>query len=81
MVAGPPGSGKTFLVRNMLKNYNVLMQSRNEKMRVIWAFEQRQSLYSENIENVDIAYIDSLPFENEIIEKRAELIVIDDLMN
>ena len=57
------------------------MQSKNDKMRVIWAYGQWQSLYSENIENIDIEYIDGLPSQNEIIEKRPELIVIDDLMN
>ena len=81
MIAGPSGSGKTYLVRNLLSNHDILIQSSKSSMKVIWAYGQWQSLYTEKVANCGIEYLEGLPSQNEISERRPDLIVIDDLMN
>lgn len=81
MVAGPTSSGKTVLIREILSNFKNIINIHTENLNVIWAYGQWQSLYDRNIENVTCVYNEGLPSEKDIIENKADLIVIDDLMS
>ena len=81
MVSGPTGSGKTILVRRILKNYkNCVDISTSGKFVVVWCYGQYQELYREPIDNVEIQYYDHLITKTEILKIKPDLIVIDDLM-
>lgn len=80
MVAGPTSSGKTVLVRRILKNHKLLISVGVEKLKVMWAYGQWQNLYKELIPNVECEYIEGLPSEENIRESSPHLVVIDDLM-
>src|SRR6185437_8468057 len=83
MVAGPTGSGKTVLVRRLLQHHTSLFNIQNKldlPLNVMWAYGQWQSMYSQDIENTKVTYLDGLPSEEEIKEQKPEIIVIDDLM-
>ena len=80
MVVGPTSSGKTYLVRRLLKNHKLTCNFNVDKIKIFWCYGQWQSLYNENLENCDIEYIDGLPTFEELKEKQPHLIVIDDLM-
>jgi hypothetical protein len=47
---------------------------------VLWAFGQWQSLYQEKIHIVEIRYVKSLPSEDEILEDKPYIFIIDDLI-
>lgn len=82
LVAGPTSSGKTYLVRRILKNHQQLIKGTSgECLRVIWAYGQYQDLYRQPVENCNIHYVDGLPDSSMIEQIGAELIVIDDLMS
>lgn len=87
MVAGPTGSGKTHLVRDMLRYYDYIFTRLNKnKINVLWLHGQYQNLYSVPVApQVNIIYVDVLqkgfPSMNDIQGKNIDLIVIDDLMN
>ena len=82
MFSGPTSSGKTYLVRNILKSFKLLTSIDDNKLKVLWAYGQWQSLYSINIsDNVLVNYVSGLPSEDEIKEINPHIIVIDDLMN
>jgi hypothetical protein len=83
MTAGPTSSGKTVLIRRILKYHKNVISFKNEiidKLKVIWAYGQWQDLYNEKIPNVDITYIEGLPSEDEIMSDKPHVIIIDDLM-
>ena len=83
MTAGPTSSGKTVLIRRILKYYKNVIYFKNEnidKLKVIWAYGQWQDLYNEKLPNVDITYIEGLPSEDEIMSDKPHVIIIDDLM-
>ena len=50
-------------------------------INVIWAYGQWQSLYSKNVENSFVEYVEGLPSEQTLKEIKPDLVVIDDLMN
>lgn len=79
MLAGPSGSGKTFLVRDILKHHKTLMYNMSN-FKVLWSYGQWQSLYTEKVEGVSISYVEGLPDQQAIEERKPSLIVIDDLM-
>lgn len=83
MVAGPTGSGKTILVRRLLKNFKMLIGRFTKKtLSVLWVHGQWQKAYENPIaENVHVTYVEGLPDEDLIMRRRPDLIVIDDLMN
>ena len=81
MVSGPSGSGKTVFVRELLENHQLLIQGDNSVLNDIWAYGQWQNLYTVTLKHANIDYIDGLPSEDELKEKKPHLIVIDDLMN
>ena len=79
MVSGPTSSGKTFLVRDILKNFKSLIDIAKPKLNVLWAYGQWQSLYTEPIaDNVSVDYVNGLPMQDEI--SGHDIIIIDDLM-
>ena len=78
MVSGPTSSGKTVLVRDILKNYKLLTNIKANTLNVLWCYGQWQPLYNIPISNVKIDYISGLPFEDEM--SGHHIIVIDDLM-
>ena len=83
VVAGPTSSGKTYLVRDMLKSHKQTMgktKKNHEQLITIWAYGQWQPLYTEEIENIKCTYIEGLPSEEEIDSIEPDIIVIDDLM-
>ena len=79
MAAGPTGSGKTFLVRDMLR-YSKDVFFGLENLSILWCYGQWQDLYSKPIDGVNITYFDGLPDQTSLEEKRPSLVVIDDLM-
>lgn len=80
MVCGPTRSGKTLLVRRILKNFRILMDLKTTKLRVLWCYGQWQNIYETEIaSNVDVVYISGFPTDDDIKEK--DIIILDDLMN
>ena len=81
MVSGPSKSGKTYLVREILKNYKILTDINSETLKVIWAYGTWQEIYNEKIsENVNIQYFSGLPNEEDF-DYKPHILIIDDLMN
>jgi len=83
MIAGPTSSGKTMLLRNILKDFKltIFFNETPEKLKILWAYGQWQELYNTKIPLCDIEYIEGLPNEEEIKECNPHLIVLDDLMS
>ena len=83
MTAGPTSSGKTVLIRRILKHHKSLIYFKDdivEKLKVLWSYGQWQNLYKEEIHNVEIRYVEGLPSEDEILEDKPHIVIIDDLM-
>lgn len=83
MLAGPTSSGKTVLIRRIIKDYDKTFYFKAEipvPLKVMWAYGQWQSLYNEKLDKCNINYIDGLPSEEEIMNFKPHLIIIDDLM-
>ena len=84
MVSGPTSSGKTILVRRLLKSFDLLFNfnEKVKKLKVLWAYGQWQSLYEKTISKyVVVKYVYGLPSEEEILEDKPHIIIIDDLMS
>ena len=84
MLAGPTGSGKTVLMRNILKDYDKTIHFKSEiplPLKVMWAYGQWQDLYNESLGACDVQYIEGLPSKFEIDNFQPQVLVIDDLMN
>jgi GTPase SAR1 family protein len=83
LVSGPTGSGKTILVRRILKNFKTLIHNLNEPIiKVIWSYGQWQPLINIPIsDNVIIKYVNAIPSDNLINEFKPNIIVFDDMMN
>jgi len=64
IVAGPSGSGKSILVRRIIKNHYMLITPQKEKRNVLWVYGQWQELYNQQIQNVQIEYIEGFPSED-----------------
>lgn len=81
-VSGPTNSGKTILVRRILKHHKLLFDKNVDKLNVLWAYSVWQDLYDEPIEDsVDVFYLKGLPSNEEVEENQTDILVIDDLMN
>ena len=82
MIAGPTSSGKTVLVRRILKSYQLLTTIETQSLNVLWAYGVWQDLYTKPIaDNVNVEYISGLPSKEEIMEYNPQILIIDDLMN
>ena len=83
MLAGPTSSGKTVLMRRILRNYDKTIHFKEEipvPLRVMWAYGQWQSIYNQKLDKCTVKYIDGLPSEEEILTFNPHIIIIDDLM-
>ena len=82
LVTGMTGSGKTFLIRNLIKDWNHTFKGISEPvLRVLWCQGAWQSLYNEPITSrVHVKYIKGLASRDEITSFKPHFIVIDDLM-
>jgi hypothetical protein len=83
MLAGPTSSGKTVLFRQILENFEKTFYFKTlmpEKLKILWAYGQWQSLYEQKIDKTDIIYVEGLPTEEEVSDYKPHIIVIDDLM-
>jgi len=79
MVAGPTGSGKTYLVRDILQYHKHVINNLSDS-KVLWAYGVWQELYSENIPNVNVEYLEGLPTIENVKDSGASILVVDDLM-
>jgi hypothetical protein len=73
MAADPTSSGKTVLIRRILKHHCSLIYFKNElivELEVLWAYDQWQSLYENQIADVEIRYVEKLPSEEEILSDK-----------
>src|SRR6266705_794479 len=83
MIAGPTSSGKTFLVRNILKHHRFTLRFKDEieTLQVLWSYGHWQNLYEKEVENCNINYTEGLPSAEYIREINPNVIIIDDLMS
>src|SRR5882672_4842945 len=89
MVAGPTGSGKTILIRRILKNYKILLanlrpEASSHGLRVLWCYGVWQSLYDVPIaEDVIVTYNEGFPDYQALNtpQLKPDVIVVDDLMS
>ena len=80
IVSGMTSSGKTLLVRNILKNWKSLINLDKNNLKVLWCYGQMQELYNKPIENVETIYFQGKPLQNSIEKFKPDIIVLDDLM-
>ena len=81
MVSGPSCSGKTNLIRRILKNHKTLIPSKKPFLTVLWIYGQYQEIYKEEIPNVRLIYHKGLPEKEKLLKYSPDIVVIDDLMN
>ena len=87
IISGPTSSGKTVLIRRILKNWKntIYFNEINEPLNVIWVYGQYQELYNTKIENVNVKYSNNLGLItndlNELKKMNFKVIIIDDLMD
>ena len=83
LISGPTGSGKTQLVRRILKNYKQSFHNLNkEKIKILWTYGQNQSFIGEKLhKNIEIQYKNGLPDDSDLNSQTLDIVVIDDLMD
>ena len=84
LVAGATGSGKTVLIRRLLRNHVWTIANVNEsKLRVIWIYGAWQNEYNIPLapDSVEVAYMQTLPGVDDIQSFKPHLIIVDDLMH
>jgi GTPase SAR1 family protein len=81
IIAGPTGSGKTLLVRSILRHHQVIFHPKPERkqLHALWAYGQWQPLYDTALPGVIITYTAGMPTSEDINSN--QLIIIDDLMS
>lgn len=82
LIAGPTGSGKTHLIRNILKSYkNIFFNLNKPVIKVLWAFGQWQPLLNFFIsDNVITKHHEGIPSEEIITEFKPDIMIFDDLL-
>jgi len=82
LVAGMSGSGKTQLMRRILKNHKLLFHNLKDEISVIWAYGQWHSFIDIQISDaINILYHEGIPTIELIVKHKPDIIIIDDLMN
>lgn len=80
IISGPTMSGKTFLLKEILKNKDVLIKPSPNK--IIYCYKEWQSIYDNfKIDVPGIIFVDGLVRYDEIDMSFNNLIIFDDLMN
>lgn len=80
IVAAPSGAGKTFFLRQLLREYKTQTDIKDDVLNVIWCYGQWQSGYRNDVSNVRITFHDGLVDEAALSQLNPKVIVIDDLM-
>ena len=80
IIAGPTGSGKTVLTRDILEHHRLTTTIMVPLPKVLWCYGHWQSGYEKNLAGVTIKYHEGLADERLISQLNPDLIVIDDLM-
>ena len=76
IVAGPSGSGKSYLVREILKNYRLLTDIEKISIKVKWCYKRFQPIFHKGIApNVRVDYYEGLD-----LIPGYDIMVVDDLM-
>jgi energy-coupling factor transporter ATP-binding protein EcfA2 len=79
LVAGPTGSGKTVLVRNIIQDWKNCINGLDTKiLTVLWCHGASQYVHSIPLPKVRFIYINGLPTSDDF--EGVNLLVIDDLM-
>jgi hypothetical protein len=83
LVVGMTGSGKTQLLRRILKNHKILINNLNKtQVTVLWAYGQWHHLIDIGIsDTLNVIYIEGIPDESTINKHKPDIIIIDDLLN
>lgn len=83
LVSGPSSSGKTILVRRILKHYKLLVYNLNEPiLKVLWCYGELNPLLNVPISNNVVLHLhEGIPSSDIIEEFKSNLIVFDDLLN
>src|SRR4051812_11043347 len=78
-INGPTGSGKTFMLREFIKDFKQTTDL--EKVNCLWCYGVDQDLYHKEVKanNLQLVYHEGLPSISQI--EAYNLIVLDDLMN
>lgn len=79
IVAGATGSGKTWLVRKLLANHELVMEGLSKKPRILWTFGIGQQLHREPVPNCETLYEEGLDHDK-LQRIKPDILVIDDLM-
>ena len=80
IIAGTTSSGKTYIARRLLENWNLLIDTNLKSFKVLWCYGQMQVIYNQPIANIEIIYHKGIPTEEIIDNIKPNLIVLDDLM-
>lgn len=82
LLAGPTSSGKTFITREILKNFKVTTTINHAKLSVLWCYGQMQIIYQEPIsDDVNVHYVNGMVDDDVIEQQQPDIIVVDDLMH
>lgn len=81
LVSGPTSSGKTQLVRRILQNHYLLINSKETTnlLKVCWIYGQWQNIFEKPIPNCKVIYYSN--FEDAENDHDAQIVILDDLMN
>jgi hypothetical protein len=80
LVAGPTGCGKTVFIRRILQHH-LLLTTIEAPLSVMWSYGEWQDGYDIEIPGVSVEYIEGLPSREELVSKKPQIVVIDDLMS
>lgn len=83
IVAAPSGGGKTYFVRQFLREYQIQtdLEPSNHQLKVLWCYGQHQRSYINDVRHVIISFRDGLVSESELLDFGPQILVIDDLMS